>query len=224
MDNDNVWRERTPLNGEVDFTMMYVAHDAFARDLHRLTVACERGQAFTPGTLAGWAMFAKQLHIHHTAEDTSLWPRLRAAVSAPEEVAILEAMNTEHAQLDPQLERVDEAIAARDAEGLVDGVHTLASGLIAHMQHEENEALPLIESYLGTEGWAAFGQDIRNTQGGIRGGAEYLPWVLDEAPDSTKTKVLRLLPAPARLLYRRVWAPRYRRTMPWNNATSTLPT
>jgi hemerythrin-like domain-containing protein len=215
MTNTDAWYKRTPLAGYVDFTMMYVAHDAFARDLRRMTDSCQRGQALTPGTLAGWAMFTKQLHIHHTAEDISLWPKLRAAVAEPEEVAILDAMEAEHAQLDPQLERIDGLLAAQDEEGLVDGVRTLAEGLAAHMQHEETEALPLIESYLGSEGWAAFGRDIRKTQG-ISGGAEYLPWVLDEAPDRTKTKVLRLLPPPVRLLYRRIWEPQYRRNAAWD--------
>ena len=37
--------EPTPLTGQVDFTMMYVAHDAFARDLHRMAAASERGDA-----------------------------------------------------------------------------------------------------------------------------------------------------------------------------------
>jgi len=215
MTNTDARQESSPLDGHVDFTMMYIAHDAFTRHLQRMASACERGYAFTPGTRSGWAMFTKQLHIHHTAEDTSLWPKLRAAVSAPEEVAILDAMEAEHAQLDPQLERIDELLATQDEEGLVDSVHELAEDLAAHMQHEENDALPLIESYLGPDGWAAFGQDIRKTQG-IRGGATYFPWVLDAAPDRTKTKVLRLLPSPVRLLYRHVWEPKYRRNAVWD--------
>jgi len=221
MPDVNAWPERTPLNGDVDFTMMYVAHDAFTRDLQRLASASEHGHAQTPEALAAWAMFSKQLHIHHSAEDTSLWPKLRATVSAPEDVAVLDAMETEHAQIDPQLERVDAAIAAHDATRLARAVHALAAGLTAHMRHEEQEALPLIERYLGPEGWAAFGQHIRKTQGGLRGGAEYLPWVLDDAPEPTKTKVLRLLPPPARLLYRLVWAPRYNRTARWHETART---
>jgi iron-sulfur cluster repair protein YtfE (RIC family) len=209
--NADAWRERTPLNGAVDFTMMYVAHDAFTRDLQQLAVATEQGRAHSPRTLATWARFTKQLHIHHTAEDTSLWPRLRAAVSAPEEVAVLDAMEAEHAEIDPQLERVDAAIAAHVALDIMAAVDALALGLAGHMRHEEESALPLIERRLGPAGWAAFGRDIRQSQGGIRGGAEYLPWVLDGASEATTARVLGLLPPPARLLYRRVWAPRYHR-------------
>jgi Hemerythrin HHE cation binding domain len=114
-DTDNAWDERTPLSGTVDFTMMYIAHDAFARDLRRLASATERGHAWTPDALAAWAMFEKQLHIHHTAEDVSLWPALRAKAVRTEEVAVLDAMELEHAQIDPHLEAVDQALASRDA-------------------------------------------------------------------------------------------------------------
>ena len=45
-------------------------------------------------------------------------------------------------------------------------VQTLGESLGYHnMRHEENEALPLVETFLGPEGWAAFGRAIRKTQG-----------------------------------------------------------
>src|SRR5262249_9471716 len=151
------------LNGSVDFTMMYVAHDALARDLRRIVTACERDESFTPHTHDGWAMFAKQLHIHHTTEDTSLWPRLRAQPLEPDEALILDAMEMEHAQLDPQLENVEHAFADRDANSLIATVQVLSLGLAAHMRHEENHALPLVDSYLGRQGWHEFGREIRKT-------------------------------------------------------------
>ena len=131
-----------PLTGDIDVTMIYAAHDAFTRDLQRMASAWQRGQAFTPGTLAGWAMLTKQPHIHHTAEETSLWPKLRAAVSAPQEVAVLDAMEMEHAQLDAPLERVDTAIAAHDATSLDEGVHTLSAGLAAHSSAHRHPKIP----------------------------------------------------------------------------------
>ena len=205
------WLRRDGLRGEVDFTMMYVAHDAFSRDLSRLIQISRAGRAHTPQAQAIWAMFSHQLHVHHTAEDTSLWPRLRVAVTDAEEIAVLDAMQAEHAALDPQLERVEAALHGRDDASLVTRLRDLASGLAAHMRHEEDAALPLVGRRLGRAGWAAFGRDIRKSQGGIRGGAQYLPWVLDAAPDQAKRTVLGMLPAPARLLYRRIWEPRYRR-------------
>jgi hypothetical protein len=80
------------------------------------------------------------------------------------------------------------------------------------MRHEEQAALPLLERRLGTAGWEAFTGEIRDRVGGIRGAGQYLPWVLDGAAEATRTKVLRTLPPPARLLYRGLWEPRYRRS------------
>src|SRR5882724_3705101 len=147
MSNDtNPWGERTTLGGRVDFTMMYVIHDAFTRDLERLTLACVRGTGGTPGGLTGWTTFTRQLHHHHAVEDDALWPRLREKVSRLDEVAVLDDMELEHEQLAPSLKRVDEALRAKHAADLDESIHDLVSGLGAHMRHEENEALPLVET------------------------------------------------------------------------------
>jgi hypothetical protein len=86
------WSRRTAQAGEVDFTMMYVAHDAFNRDLARLLAAARAGEGFSPAALATWQLFSRQLHTHHTAEDTALWPRLRDAVEVEDEQALLDEM------------------------------------------------------------------------------------------------------------------------------------
>src|SRR3954464_3103386 len=64
-----------------DTTMMYAVHDAFQRDLDGLTSLAERGVAGDPAVRVGWERFTTYLHIHHTAEDTHLWPVLRAKVA-----------------------------------------------------------------------------------------------------------------------------------------------
>jgi hypothetical protein len=204
---------RTPIIGDVDFTMMYVAHDAFARDLRRMVSAVE-GSAVTPSARAGWAMFAYQLHVHHTAEDEALWPPLRAKVATADELAVLEEMEIEHAQLEPLLERIDIALADHDGPSLLEPVQALSAGLAAHMEHEETAALPLVAERLGVSGWREFGAHFRKTQG-LRAAADFFPWLLDEAPAASRARVLRILPPPARLLYRAVWKPRYQRTPRW---------
>jgi iron-sulfur cluster repair protein YtfE (RIC family) len=202
---------------------MYAAHDAFRRDLGRLSAAVRAGRTADPAVQAGWAMFKKQLHVHHTAEDTSLWPPLRAKVARPGEVAVLDAMQAEHARLDPLLSLVDAALAApgqagqAGLAGLAEHAAALAEALTAHMEHEEDSALPLVEAHLGAAGWAAFKQAAGKSQG-LRGGAEYFPWMLDGAPADTRRRVLKNLPPPARLLYRAVWRPGYARTPRWGVA------
>lgn len=205
---------RTPLHGDVDFTMMYAAHDAFARDLGRFTDACQRGVALGAAVRSGWAVFERQLHTHHRAEDAALWPALRAAVLHPSEVTVLEDMEREHSVLDPYLERIDEALAAGDATAVGVAATSLAAGLTAHMAHEESAALPLVETYLGVAGWSAFVGHLRSTQG-MSGAAEFLPWLLDGASTARRREVLGLLPPPVKVIYRGVWAPAWRRAHHW---------
>ncbi len=206
----DAWSRRASLAGSVDFTMMYVAHDAFNRDLQRLIRASQEGEGLSSAAIATWRSFSKQLHTHHNAEDAALWPRLYAAVSEPEEIEILTDMEAEHGSLDPRLDQIEAAIEARDATALDAELKALAQGLSAHMIHEEEAALPLLERRTGTAGWESFTKEIRDQQGGIKGAAEYLPWVLDGATQETTTQVLSLLPPPARLLYRRFWVKKYR--------------
>ena len=210
---------RRPLPGTVDFTFMYAAHDAFHRDLRYLAAAVEAGQTAEPAVQAGWATFKNQLHVHHTAEDTSLWPALRQKVTRPGDVAVLDAMAAEHARIDPLLSRVDASLAAAGRAGLVENTGALAAALTAHMEHEEDQALPLVEAHLGPDGWAAFRKATGKSQG-LRGGAEFFPWMLDGAPAGTSRQVLGMLPPPARLLYRAVWRPGYARTPRWNTAVT----
>lgn len=204
---DNLPARRT-VAGEVDFTMMYAAHDAFSRHLESIAETLERDARVSDGAVERWTLFAKQLHIHHTAEDQSLWPILRAAIASPDELAVLDAMEAEHAQLDPQLARIDAQTGAGFAADAAASIRELAGGLGRHMRHEENAALPLIDAYLGPPGWAEFGKRIRATQG-ISGAAEYLPWLLEGAPTDVAKRVLAVLPPPARLMYRTRWRRRY---------------
>jgi iron-sulfur cluster repair protein YtfE (RIC family) len=202
----------------VDFTLMHAAHDAFRRDLQCLTAAVEAGQTAAPAVRTSWATFKNQLHVHHTAEDTWLWPPLRQQVTRPEEAAVLDAMEAEHARIEPLLSQVDALIAAPGGAGLAQTAGALAQTLAAHMRHEEDQALPLVETRLGSSGWAAFRKAVGKSQG-LRGGAEFFPWMLDGASATASKQVLSVLPPPARLLCRAVWRPRYARTPRWN-ATS----
>lgn len=205
--------------GKVDFTFMYAAHDAFSRDLRRLAAAVEEGRTADPAVRAGWATFRNQLHVHHTAEDRWLWPALRDKVTQPGEVSVLDAMEAEHRRIDPLLSRVDASLTATGLAGLADNASALASVLAAHMEHEEDHALPLVEARLGPAGWAAFGKAAGKSEG-LKGAAELFPWMLDGATADTSKRLLGMLPPPARLLYRTLWRPGYARTPRWSTATT----
>jgi len=211
-------QRRRPLQGKVDFTLMYAAHDAFHRDLRCLTAAVEAGQTADPAVRAGWATFKNQLHFHHTAEDNWLWPALRQKVTRPDEISVLDAMEAEHLLIDPLLFLVDARITGRDLDGLADGVGALATTLTAHMEREEADALPLVEAHLGPDSWAEFGKTAGKSEG-LRGAAELFPWLLEGAPAEISRRVLGMLPPPARLAYRVLWRPGYARTPRWDTAT-----
>jgi len=219
-------RRARPAPGPVDFTVMYAAHDAFDRDLVRLTEAVRSGRTGDPAVQAGWTTFKNQLHLHHTAEDIALWPALRRQITEPAEIGVLDAMEAEHARIDPLLAQVDAALAgagdsrAGGFEAALSGsVAALADTLTGHMGHEEDEALPLVAAHLGAAGWAAFGKQAGRSQG-LRGAAEFFAWMLDGAPAETTRRLLGLLPPPVRLLYRLVWRPAYARRPRWTDAPS----
>jgi iron-sulfur cluster repair protein YtfE (RIC family) len=198
----------------IDFTMMYVTHDAFRRDLRRFSAAAAAGTAGAPGIRAGWENFKAQLLLHHSVEDTHLWPRVRrAAAGRPDGLALLGEMEAEHAQIDPLLAAVDDALAG-PASNLSAHAAALASALEWHLKHEEEAALPLIQAVCTPADWRAFAAEMRRRQG-VKGAAVYVPWVLDGTGPDGRQRFLAALPPPARVIGRLVWEPRYRKRGLW---------
>ncbi len=201
--------------GAIDFTMMYATHDAFRRDLGRFTAASAAGTAHAPGVRAGWENFKAQLLLHHRVEDTDLWPRVRrAAAGRPAGLTLLDEMEAEHAQVDPLLAAVDDSLAG-PVGSLAAHVAELASALEWHLKHEEEAALPLIQSVCTPADWRAFAGEMRRRQG-VKGAAIYVPWILDGAAPDGRQRFLAALPAPVRVISRFLWEPRYRQRGLWD--------
>ena len=201
----------------IDFTAMYASHDAFRRDLERLGQAVAQGRAHTPGVRAGWENFTHQLHIHHTAEDSDLWPRVRERVAGrPRELALLDDMEAEHSRIDPLLAAVDTALDDQAPE-LPDLVRALTATLDDHLGHEEDSALPLMQDVLTVADWAAFTGRIRETQG-LRGASVFVPWIVDGTPPADRARFLGAMPPPVRVLNRLFWEGSYRRMGLWAQA------
>lgn len=206
-----------------DTPMMVVFHDALRRDLTRLARATARRSVEDPerhrAVATGWTLFKTQLTIHHTGEDDALWPRMRAHLAdRPDELALLQAMEDEHAEINPLVRAVDDAFADPVGhERLADTVDALTAALLGHLSHEEREVVPLMDAFLTEDDMRAFHHDQRR-QIGVRGFVHVLPWVLDDAPAERVAEVLHSLPAPVRLVYRRLWQPRYARRRHWGDA------
>ena len=193
----------------------YATHDAFRRDLDRLEAAALAGQGSAAAVRAGWDNFKAQLLIHHSVEDSHLWPALRRAVAdRPSDLALTEDMVSEHAQLDPLLAAVDQALAD-DAVDLEGRGKELSGALNHHLIHEEERALPLIQSVLTPADWRRFTAQMRRRQG-LRDAAVYVPWLLDGTPTAAQHRFWALLPAPVRAINGLLWQPRYRQRNLWS--------
>ncbi len=215
--------------GGADLTIMYAAHDAFRRDLvglARAVAADLSDPAKQRSVAAGWEVFKRQLHLHHTAEDTFIWPALRSRFSGSESaLSVLDAMEDEHTQIDPLLSAVDDAFARRRADGpesddwpgvdrLADVVDVLVTSVTGHLAHEERDGLPLIGAGLtGTE-WRTAGRRIAKDNG-LSNGSEMFAWMLSGAAPGRAKETLAQLPPPVRVLYRAVWKPRFAKTPRW---------
>ncbi|MGW0484413.1 hemerythrin domain-containing protein [Nonomuraea sp. NPDC003214] len=199
----------------LDFTMMNAMHDALRRELERLARVAARAGDEPRRVLAagaGWSLFKRFLTVHHTAEDEALWPPMRAALAArPDDLLLLDAMEAEHAAIDPLLGAVDAALADRDhgAERLAGLIDELATGLRGHLRHEEADGLALVDAVLTAEQWAGFGAAHRHRIG--HDDTTYLPWVLDGRADEAAASILDGMPDEIRVAYRDDWRPAFDR-------------
>jgi hemerythrin HHE cation binding domain-containing protein len=219
--------------GDADLTIMLAAHDAFRRDLTRLARTASKANLSDPArrarVAAGWDLFKRELHIHHTAEDELIWPALRPRLANSEfALSVLAAMEAEHEQIDPLLAAVDAQFAAADAQfaaadaefaaagsdRLADVIDALTSSLTGHLGHEERDGLPLIGTALTAAEWRRVGRKIAS-QNGLSAGSEMFAWILDGTDRAQSAATLAQLPPPLRLLYRTIWKPRFEKTSRW---------
>ncbi len=217
--------------GQADLTVMLGAHDAFRRDLTRLARAAAAADLSDPArrqsVAAGWDLFKRELHLHHTAEDELIWPALRPRLADSEAaLSVLDAMEEEHERIDPLLAAVDAAFAQHDAaagavsddwpgeDRLADVIDVLVSTLTGHLGHEERDGLPLIGVALTSSEWRSVGFKIAR-KNGLSGAGEMFAWILDGARREDIAATLGQLPPPVRLLYRAVWKPRFAKTPRW---------
>jgi iron-sulfur cluster repair protein YtfE (RIC family) len=209
----------TGTNFTLDMSMMYVIHDALRRELTRIARYTSRASddpMRVLRTAAGWEMFKTYLHAHHTAEDETLWPVMTQILAGrPADLALLEAMEAEHAAIDPLLAAIDAALADRAngpqrISGLVDA---LTTGLGGHLRHEETEALPLIDNTLTEQQWSRLGQRQAEKIGSEA--PRYLPWLLDDLDPQLAAAVLARMPPALRASYETEWRAAYREIDVW---------
>jgi iron-sulfur cluster repair protein YtfE (RIC family) len=167
----------------------------------------------------GWELFKKFLLVHHQSEDDTLWPTLRTNVAGqPGRVALADALEAEHAVIEPLLTAIDTAAADPDYgyQRLGDIVDELTTKLTAHLAHEETDGLPLIDASLTVREWQRFAQ-VHTER--IRGDAPmYMPWLLNGASPQMLDAILGKFPPPLLTAFREEWGPRYAGLDIWNAA------
>ncbi len=211
--------------GPVDLTPMFLMHHAFRRDLAAFGRAVDRTPVADRTTWRAldlrWRRFSTILHHHHTGEDTYIWPVLVAAVDAggtPEDRATLDAMEAEHAEIDPLLEACARGFAAlaeradepaRDA--LAGDVTRARERLATHLGHEEREALALVQRFLTVEEWARMDREVG--QGFPTTLIPFtLAWLLHDLPADGRAAAREFLGTPLWLVGSLAFRRRFERT------------
>jgi hemerythrin-like domain-containing protein len=201
-----------------DMTMMLAMHTALRRELVRINRIVE-GPGDDPRTMlraAGWEMFKSYLQVHHAAEDDVLWPAMRLTLAGKdEELALLDAMESEHVRIDPLLEAIDRAVVRTEdeADDVAELVADLSSSLLDHLGHEEQDGLPLIDATVTVQVWQAFAAEHGKRIGSDAG--RYFPWVFDGADPSVTASALSRLPPSVQQAFRDEWELAYRRLTLW---------
>jgi deazaflavin-dependent oxidoreductase (nitroreductase family) len=178
-------------DGEVDVAAMYLMHWGFRRDLAAFAAAVP----VTPvADRRAWtrlsrrfALFAGVLHKHHTGEDAGLWPLLAERGADP---AVLDALEAEHAVIDPLLARCAAGLSAL-AAGHSDeaGRDTLAARLTelgdelgSHLGHEERDGMALVQAHLTQADWERLDREHFAPQYRARDVVPVLGWVMADLP------------------------------------------
>ncbi|MGY1821738.1 hemerythrin domain-containing protein [Geodermatophilus sp. SYSU D00079] len=198
---------------------MVVVHRGFRREFRLLPELVRRVPAGDTARAAVLAAHTRlvltALHLHHTAEDELLWPRLleRAAPDA----ALVHRMEAQHEQVERHTGRLTVALTRWEAEArpavteeVAATLDALRTALLEHLDEEEREILPLAARHVSPEEWDQLGQHgiaaMSRSQLPLVFGA-----VLEEATPEEAVEMLAKLPLPVRLLARTVFLRRYRR-------------
>jgi Hemerythrin HHE cation binding domain len=197
--------------GRSDWTLMTAIHDALRRDLNQLI----HTTASRAAARARWGTFHDHLRFHLAAEDAVMWRPARARLAGdPHGLALLDAMQDEHRLIGPLRVVTDDAFTMdADPRRLRQLLTRLQTRLTSHLAHEEADALPLISQIMSQRERRRIAAAIRGGTGAWRAWVT-VPWALAGAAPDVCHRVQSQLPAPARLLYRTVWLPRYTHTTP----------
>lgn len=210
-------------DGPHDQSGMYLMHHAFRRDLASFASAVRRTPLTEPDVWRAlavrWTRFAETLHHHHEAEDTSIWPVLMSHADADgnaEDRATLEAMEAEHAVIDPSLaachagfQAMTDHPCADHRDALDRHLTRLRESLAEHLRHEETEALPMIQRTMTDAEYAAVEKAAQSAYP-VSAVPFLVPWVLEGLPDDARAAMFAMAGRGYAAVYR-LTRPRFQR-------------
>ena len=135
-----------------------------------------------PAALIVWpricGLSSATLHHHHSSEDRYVWPLLEQRAPAQLSEHVTAAMQQHRhvhavqAQVDAELPIWSCGASADSRERLAGALERLAGALIEHMDYEERNVVPLMETHIGLEEWDQILQTM--TAGQDRNGSDAL--------------------------------------------------
>jgi hypothetical protein len=183
---------------------MYVTHHAFRRDAAAFRSALDE-VAFDErdrwhALRDRWQVLASALHHHHVGEDEGLWPVLRERAESAGDVSgrvLTSAMEAEHGDMAPVLDAcsanfatMTESPTSQAHMTLRRSVGVLVQMLESHLDHEERDAMALVQRYLDNATWLQielqhFGRSYSRSEL-----MTIIPWGLEGLPDDVLSEVL----------------------------------
>jgi hemerythrin-like domain-containing protein len=163
------------------------------------------------------------LDSHHHGEDEYLWPLLerRAGPELDADPTLLDRMNDQHRTISASVDRIRALLpgwsataSVRHRDELADELAVLRPLLLAHLEEEETHILPLAGRHLTIGEWgqlAAHGRAATPKRPDLA--LRRLGEVLEDADPGERARFLLTIPPPARLIWKYVGEPSYRRRL-----------
>jgi len=221
---------RTNLHEPADTRSMGIVHSALRRDLRRTRIALEappypeRKHRRQLAAHVLWLMHV--LHLHHTAEDSGLWPFIRAR--NPAAGALLDQMDADHKRIAPAIRALEDAARTYRADessrtAMLDSLTALETVLLPHLRREELDMMPIVGATITTAEYLAIEQEYFVKPKGFRELGAEGPWIIDGLDPEGREVILHVIPAVPRfiLLHTFGWSYRRKTARLWRHGPAT---
>ena len=153
-------RAQDSFESQADTRTYLVVHNAFRLATTRFADATGKLEPSQLQHMIGshWNFYAAVLHEHHHNEDDSIFPAL--LVARPDLDALIKRLEDDHRQLIGNMEAVDSAISAFEAQPdaahqktMHDAVVAVRDTFLPHLDIEDEEILPAIAVSIEPKEW-----------------------------------------------------------------------